>query len=53
MDYATKFIAIALVSFTIYCVVFQTDLITSIFDSIVKILSSIIEPVKNLLGSIF
>lgn len=50
MDKATKLIAVALIVFSIYCIVFQTNLMKSIFDNIMGILNSIIEPVKNLIG---
>jgi len=51
MDKATKFIAVALIGFSIYCIIFQTNLIKSILNSVMGIFDSIIEPVKNLIGS--
>lgn len=52
MDYATKFILIAIVGITFFLLLTQYDLLRNLLDGILNIAESVIVPIKNLLGNL-
>jgi len=52
MDYATKFIIIALGSVSFFLILTQSDLLRNLLDSILNIAEAILTPLSNLLGKL-